>query len=152
MIKMIPTVDGRNYAELTRSSNDILQTTWPSLSKIIASGLERLEPILRENKEGEENTRDFDENDSNLSEVSANGSRNSDEEPSNSDGIEAWGTANLHLFSVLRQTTKGAARSILGSNSNQETVNHETVERLSLRKKTSIITVLASVGGHCCGG
>ena len=112
MIKMIPTFDGRNYVEWTRSFNDILQIAWPFLSKIM-SGLERPEPIPREDREGEENASDFDINGSNSSEVSADGSRNSDEEPNNSDDIEAWGTANEHLFSVLRLTTTGATRSVL---------------------------------------
>ena len=31
MIKMIPTFDGPNYVEWTRSFNDILQITWPFL-------------------------------------------------------------------------------------------------------------------------
>ena len=56
---------------------------------------------------------DFDDNDSNPSEVSAYGSHNSDEDPNNSDDIKAWDTANEHLFSVLRLTTAGAARSVL---------------------------------------
>ena len=29
MIKVIPTIDGRNYVEWTRSFNEILQITWP---------------------------------------------------------------------------------------------------------------------------
>ena len=87
MIKIIPTLEGRNYVEWTRSFNEILQTTWPFLGKIV-SGLERPEPIPKESR-GEENASDIDDNDSNRSEVSAVGSRNSDEDPSNSDGIEA---------------------------------------------------------------
>ena len=63
MIKMIPTFDGRNYVEWTRSFNDILQITWPFLSKMV-SVLERSEPIPRENKGGEENASDIDDNDS----------------------------------------------------------------------------------------
>ena len=62
---------------------------------------------------GQENANYIDDNDSNPSEVSAVGSRNSDQEPSNSDDIEAWDTANEHLFSVLRLTTTAAARSVL---------------------------------------
>ena len=115
MIKIMSTFDGRNYVEWTRSFNDILQITWPFLSKIVC-GLERPEPILRENRrrEGEENASDIDDSDSNSSDVSAGGSRNSDEEPSSSDGIEAWDTANNeHLFSVLRPTTTGVAQSVL---------------------------------------
>ena len=107
MIKTIPTFDGgRNYVEWTRSLNDILQITWPFLSKIV-SGLERPKPIPRENIGGEENASDIEDNDSNSSEVSAAGSRNSDGEPSNRDDIEACDTANEHLFSVLRLTTAG---------------------------------------------
>ena len=113
MIKMIPTFDGRNYVEWTRSFNDILQIAWPFLSKIM-SGLERPEPIPREDRGREENTSDFDINGSNSSdEVSVDVSHNSDEEPNNSDDIEAWDTANERLFSVLRLTTTGAARSVL---------------------------------------
>ena len=33
-------------------------------------------------------------------------------EPSNVDDIQAWDSANEHLFSVLRLTTTGAARSV----------------------------------------
>ena len=108
MIKMIPTFDGRNHVEWTRSFNDILQIILPFLNKIV-SGLERPEPIPRESREGgEENASDIDDNDSNPSEVSAAVSRNLDEEPSNSDDIEAWDTANQHLYSsVLRLTTTG---------------------------------------------
>ena len=97
---------------MTRSFNDILQITWPFLSKIV-SGLKRPEPVPRENRGGEENSSGVDDNDSNPSEVSAVGSRNSDEEPSISNDIEAWDTANEHLFSVLRLTTTGAAQSVL---------------------------------------
>ena len=112
MIKMIPTCEGRNCVEWTRSFNDILQTTSPFLSKIV-SGLKRPEPISRENIGGEETASDINDNDySNLSEVSAVGSPNSNEQPSNSDNIEAWDTANEHLFSV-RLTTLGPARSVL---------------------------------------
>ena len=100
MMKMIPTFDGRNYVEWTRLFNNILQITWPFVSKIVY-GLERPEPIPRENIGGEENASDIDGNDSNPGEVSAVGSRNSNEEPSNSDDIDAWNTANEHLFSVL---------------------------------------------------
>ena len=112
MIKMIPTFDGSNYVEWTRLFNDILQTTWPFLSKKV-SGLEGPESIPRDNIGGEDNASDIDGNDSNPSEVSAVGSRNSDEEPSNIDDIEAWNTANEHLFSVLRLITTGATQSVL---------------------------------------
>ena len=80
MIKMIPTFDGRNYVEWTRSFYGILQITWSFLSKIV-SGLERPEPISRENIGGGGNASDIDDNKSNASEVSAVGSRNLDEEP-----------------------------------------------------------------------
>ena len=40
-------------------------------------------------------------------------SRNTDEKPRSIDDIKAWDTANEHLFSVLRLTTAGAARSVL---------------------------------------
>ena len=76
MIKMIPThYDGRNYIDWTISFNYILEITRPLLSKIV-SGLERPEPIPRENRVWEENASDIDDNDSNPIEVSADGSRN----------------------------------------------------------------------------
>ena len=131
MIKMIFTFDGRNYVEWTRSFNDILQITWPFLSKTV-SGLERPKPIPRENIGREENASDIDDNYSNPSEVSAVGSRNSDEEPRNNDDIEAWDTANEHLFSLLRLTTTGTARDVL-LKSEPKLVNQETAERLGLR-------------------
>ena len=114
--------------------NDILQITCLFLRKI-ASGLKRPEPIPKENREGEENTSDFNDNDSNPSEVSADGSRNLDDEPSNSDDIKAWYTGNEHLFSVLRLIITGAARSVR-LNLNQEImVNQDIVERLICVKK-----------------
>ena len=75
---------------------------------------------------------DIDYNASNPSGVSVVVSRNLGEEPSNSDDIEAWDTANEHLFSVLRLTTTRAARSVL-LKFEPKTVNQETVERLRLR-------------------
>ena len=51
MIKIIFTFDGRNYVEWTRSFNGILQITWPFLSKLIVSGLDRPEPIPIEIRE-----------------------------------------------------------------------------------------------------
>ena len=71
--------------EWSRSSNDILQISWPFLSKIV-SGLEKPEPIPRCREE---------------------------RELSNVDDIKAWDSANEHLFSVLRLTTTGAVRSVL---------------------------------------
>ena len=61
MIKIIPTSDRRNYVEWTGSFNDILQVTWPFLSKTVFE-LDRPETIPRENRDGEENTiiGDFD--------------------------------------------------------------------------------------------
>ena len=114
--------------------NDILQITWLFLSKII-SGLERQEPTPRENKEGEEKTSDFNDNDSNPSEVSADGSRNLDDEPSNSDDIKGWYTGNEQLFSVLRLIITGAARSVLLSLNQEIMTNQEMVERLTCVKK-----------------
>ena len=66
---------------------------WQFPSKIVA-GHERPEPIPRENREEEENTCDFDDNDSSSNKASAHGSRNSDEEPHNSYAIKTWGLAN----------------------------------------------------------
>ena len=84
-----------------------------AISSKTISGVERTEPTPRENREGEENTSDFDDNDSNPCEVSAHGSRNSDEELNNSDDIEAWDSANENLFSVLWLTITGAAHNVL---------------------------------------
>ena len=71
----------RGTSELPgRPAHDMLQIAWPFSSKII-SGPERPEPLPRESRKGEETTSDFDNNDSYPSEVSAHGSRNSDEEP-----------------------------------------------------------------------
>ena len=99
MIKMIPTFDGRYYFEWTISFNGILQITWPFLSKLV-SGLESPKPISRESRRrGEENASDIDDNDLSPSEVSAVGSRNSDEVPSSSDDIEAW-VQQISIYSV----------------------------------------------------
>ena len=59
-----------------------------------------------------ENTSDLDNNDSGPSEVSAHGSRNSDEETHNNYDMKAWDSANEHLSSILRLTTTTAARSV----------------------------------------
>ena len=56
---------------------------------------------------------DFDDNESNPSEVSTHVLGNLDEEPHNSDGIEVWGPANKYLFSVLSLTTIGVAHGVL---------------------------------------
>ena len=88
MIKKILKFDWRDFVEWTRSFNDTLQITWPLLSKIV-SRLERLEPIDTESREEEEKASGFDDNDSNPSEVSADGWRNSNAGPQNSDEIKA---------------------------------------------------------------
>ena len=62
-------------------------------------------------------------------------SRNSDEEPNNSDDIKVWDSENKHLFSVLRLTTTG---------------HHEMVERFGLRLQTKVRSLLASVGVAYC--
>ena len=100
MINSIPKFDGTNYVEWSRSFNDILQISWPFLSKTV-SGLEKSKPIPRsrgkDTVEGsDDETRYIDER-----------------EPSNVDDINAWDSANEHLFSVLRLTPTGAARSVL---------------------------------------
>ena len=46
MINSIPKFDDTDYVEWSRSFNDILQTSWPFLSKIV-SVLEKPEPILK---------------------------------------------------------------------------------------------------------
>ena len=73
IIKTIPKFDGENFIKWTRSLNDILQIVWPFLSKIIY-GLERPKPILSGSREGEEDTSDLDDNDSNPSDVSGHSS------------------------------------------------------------------------------
>ena len=50
MMKMVPKFDRSNFVERTRSFNDILQMTWPFLSKIVPKH-ERPEPFPRENRE-----------------------------------------------------------------------------------------------------
>ena len=86
--------------EWSRLFNDILQISWPFLSEIV-SGLEKHEPTLRSREEdpiegSDDDTGYIDER-----------------ELSNVDDTEAWNLANEHLFSVLRLTTTGAARSVL---------------------------------------
>ena len=152
MIKMIPTFDRRNYVEWTRSFNDILQIPWPFLSKIVF-GFERPEPVPRENREGEDNARNFDDNDSNPSEVSTHESRSSDEAPTNSDDIKACDdTANEHLFSVLRLTTSGAARSILLSFKSRNGQPGNGREAWLAVKNKYHNTSRQRVDGHFCGG
>ena len=70
------------------------------LSKVV-SGLEQPEPILK-SREG------------NINEGSDETGYIDEREPSNNvDGMKAWDLANLHLFSVPRLITTGAARSVL---------------------------------------
>ena len=71
MIKPIPKFNGLDLVGWTRSYNDILQISWPFLSKIIFES-ERLEPTSRSGsrEEGVENPSDFDGNDSDRSKVS----------------------------------------------------------------------------------
>ena len=87
--------------EWSRSFNDILQISCHFLSKIV-SGLKKIEPILRRSRE-EDPIEGSDNDTGNINE----------REPSNIDDIKAWGSTNEHLFSVLRLTTTGAARSVL---------------------------------------
>ena len=101
MINSIPKFDGTDFVERFRSFNDILQISWPFLGKIV-SGLKKTEPILRRSREED------------PIEVSDYETGYIDErEPSNVDDINAWDSTNEHLFSVLRLTTTGAARSVL---------------------------------------
>ena len=101
MINSIPKFDGTDFVEWSRSFNDILQISWPFLSKIV-SGFKKPEPILRRSRE-EDPIEGSDEETGHIDE----------REPSNIDDMNAWDSANEHLFSVLRLTTKGAARSVL---------------------------------------
>ena len=68
MFETVPGFDRENFVEWTRSFRDTLQLSWPFLSKII-SEFERPEPILRGNR-GEDNTSDYDTDDSNPSDAS----------------------------------------------------------------------------------
>ena len=100
MINSIPKFDGTDYVEWSRSFNNILQISWPFLSKIV-SGLEKHEPIPRSREKDPIEGGDYD-----TGYIDERG-------PSNVDDIKAWDSANEHLFSVLRLTTTGAARSVL---------------------------------------
>ena len=60
-----------------------------------------------------ENASDFDNKDSNHSEISGPDSGSSDEKLHNGDDIKAWDSANEHLLRVLRLTTTRATRSVL---------------------------------------
>ena len=60
-IKSIPNFGRINFIERTRSFNDILQISWPFLSRIIY-GIKRPEPIPRGgSREGVENSRGIDD-------------------------------------------------------------------------------------------
>ena len=96
MINSIPKFDGTDFVEWSRSFNDILQISWPFLSKIV-SGLKKPELILRGSRE-EDPIEGSDDETGHIDE----------REPSNIDDMNAWGSANEHLFGVLRLTTKGA--------------------------------------------
>ena len=100
MTNSIPKFDGIDYVEWSRSFNGILQIPWSFLSKIV-SGLEKPKPISRSR---EENTIEGSDDETGCID---------EHEPSNDDDINAWDSANEHLFSVLRLTTTGAARSLL---------------------------------------
>ena len=100
--------------EWSRAFNDILQISWPFLSKII-SELEKRERTLRSIEE--------DPYERNYNETI------DERERSNVDDIKAWGSANEHLFSVLRVTTTGTARSVL-LQLNQNMADLEMVNKL----------------------
>ena len=87
-INSIPKFDGIDYAEWSRSFNDILQISWPFLSKVV-SGLKKTETILRRREEEDP----IEGSDDNMGYI---GKR----EPSNVDDIKAWGSENEGLFSV----------------------------------------------------
>ena len=101
MINSIPKFDGTDFVEWSRSFNDILQISWPFLGKIV-SGLNKTEPILRTSREEDP----IDGSDDETGYID-------ERKPSNIDDINAWDSANEHLFGVLRLTTTGAARSVL---------------------------------------
>ena len=69
MIKMMPKFDVEIFVEWTRSLNSIMQIACLFLNKMI-SKFKRPEPILRGSREGKGNISDFDDNDSNVSDVS----------------------------------------------------------------------------------
>ena len=76
---------------------------WPFLSKIV-SGLERPEQYPERTEEGRKMLAISSMITIQSSEVSADGSRNSDEEPNNIDDIEAWDTAK-RLVDKIQETT-----------------------------------------------
>ena len=99
MINSILKFDGTGYVKWSRSLNDILQISWPFLSKIV-SGLVKPEPILRNRVQ--DHTDGSDNDTGNIDK----------REPSNVDDIKAWGSVHENLFSVSRLTASGAARSV----------------------------------------
>ena len=66
MIKNIRKFEEGNFVEWIRSFSDVLQITWPSLSKIV-SGFEGLEPFPRDSRGEKENISELDDNDSSPS-------------------------------------------------------------------------------------
>ena len=110
MINSIPKFDRTDYVEWSRPFNDVLQVSWPFLSKKV-SGLEKPEAILRHREE--DLTEGCDYNTGYIDE----------REPSNADDIKAWDSANEHLFSSLRLTTTGATRCVFQNMVDLETEN-----------------------------
>ena len=86
MMNLIPKFDGTDYMEWSRSLNDILQISWPFLSRIV---LEKIKPIPR--------SREEDTIEGSDDETGYIGER----EASNVDDIKAWDSANEHLLSVF---------------------------------------------------
>ena len=82
MINSISKFNGTDYGEWSRSFNDILQISWPFLSKIV-SGLKKPEPILRSRQEAP-NEGSSDDDTGCVDE----------REPSNVHDIKAWDSAN----------------------------------------------------------
>ena len=88
MVNSIPKIDITEYVKCSRSFNDILQISWPFLSKIV-SGLEKPEPIPRRR---EEDTIEGSDDETGYID---------EREASNVDDIKTWDSANEHLFSAL---------------------------------------------------
>ena len=102
MINSIPKFDGTDYyVEWSRSFNDILRISWPFLSKIV-SRLEKPKPISKSREEDTIEGSDVE-----------TGYYIDKREPSNIGDINAWDSTKEHLFSALRLTTIGTARSVL---------------------------------------
>ena len=124
------------YVEWSRSFNDILQISWPFRSKIV-SGQEKPEPILRRREE--DHIEGCDDDTSNVDE----------REPSNVDDVKAWNSANENLFSVLRLTTTGAARSVLLQFEPKYSIpGDKKQDWLALQSKYQ--NILSSVDKLCC--